>query len=264
MSHRIRLLTLSSVMFLCLSVAVSGCAGLAGAGSDSEPTPTQSVTPSAGTLVAPSASPTPVSTPPEAAGCPSNSGSIPAGADTATIEDVDGDGRPDIQYFSESPTFEYGIQTASGATVSLPDDNAGPGRHSGWSAPLESGVVVTVLDDSRMASLHAFVDCAFVTTRGVDGNAYRFTLNGFGDHGTGVDCSNGNGGRQLLGILATRDSGGLYEITHTVVSVDREGVLATNGSPSAGDGGLAATDPQVVLAMKSRCGDIPTVQTSGR
>ncbi|MGO4103042.1 hypothetical protein AB4Y63_03755 [Leifsonia sp. YAF41] len=266
MSDRKRKLALPALMMLCLSAAATGCAGIPGGAPSSVPTSTSSVgasvTPSAGPTGTPtSAVPVPTAS---AAGCAPNGASVPVGATTATIEDVDGDDKPDVEFYSESPTFEYGIQTASGATFALADDLAGPGRHSGWSAPLESGVVVTVLDDSRTATLHAFVGCAFVTTKGVDGNPYRFTLNGFGDYGTGVQCSNGNGGRQLLGVLATQQSDGLYDIARTVVNVSRDGLVATNGSLATGASGLAASDPQVVLALTSRCGDIPKVQTSGR
>jgi hypothetical protein len=267
MSIRRHTLSLSVLAVLCLSVAVTGCAGVEGAAPSSSPSLSPSaqasVTPSPGaTASATAGAPGPAST--TGAGCAPNDGAIPAGADTATIEDVDGDGKPDIQYFSETPTFEYGIQTASGATISLADDLAGPNRHSGWSAPLENGTVVTVLDDGRAATLHAFVDCGFVTTSGVDGNPYRFLLNGFGDAGTGVECSNGNGGRQLLGVLASRQDSGQYDIAHTVVTVSRDGLLATNGNASPVASNLASTDQQVVLAMKSSCVDIPKVQTSGR
>lgn len=256
-----RNLGLPVLMGLCLSVAMSGCAG-AGEVTGSVPASTTAA------VATPTAEPTD-SAPATAtaaaavAGCPPNGASIPTGADTATIDDVDGDGRPDVEYYSESPTFEYGIQTASGATITLADDLAGPNRHGGWSAVLENETVITVLDDGRSATLHAFVDCGFVTTRGVDGAPYRFLLNGFGDAGTGVECSSGNGGRQLLGVLATRQSDDLYDISHTVVTVPRGGLLATNGSPAPAATDLPASDAQVVAAMRSSCGDVPKVQTSG-
>jgi hypothetical protein len=182
----------------------------------------------------------------------------------AQIEDIDGDGRPDTEFYSESPQFEYGIQTASGATVVLRDDLAGPGKHSGWSAPLESEVVITVLDDSRTATLHAFVDCAFVTTTGLNGKPYSFSLRGFGAYGTGVACSNGNGGRQLLGLLATRGDDGRYDVTKTLVNVSKDGTKALNGGSSQVASDVPADDARVASAMESRCGDIPKVQTSGR
>ncbi|GAA3868708.1 hypothetical protein GCM10022381_10060 [Leifsonia kafniensis] len=260
-----RNLGLPVLLAACVAVGVTGCAGPTGG------TPGPILPSATGATVMPSAGPTDATTSPStptptsttATGCAPNGASIPAGADTATIEDVDGDGKPDVEYYSESPTFEYGIQTASGATISLADDLAGPGRHGGWSALLENETVITVLDDGRTATLHAFVDCGFVTTKGVDGNPYRFLLNGFGETGTGVECSDGNGGRQLIGVLAARDSSGNYGIVNTVVTVSGDGLLATNGTSSTVATGLPESDPQVVAAMGSSCGDIPKVQTSG-
>jgi hypothetical protein len=250
------------LLILGVSLMLVGCTRVA---PDRGSSATQASTPSSGTA-SPTAGPPESTAPPTAApaGCPANGGSIPAEADVATIQDVDGDGRPDAEFYADSPQFEYGIQTASGATIVLRDDLAGPGRHSGWSAPLERELVITVLDDSRTATVHAFVDCAFVTTKGVDGNPYRFLLNGFGDTGTGVACSNGNGGRQLLGLLATRGADNLYSITKTLVNVSKDGTEATNGGSSQVVTGLPADDTQVMAAMTSRCGDIPKVHTSGQ
>lgn len=238
-----------------LSLVLAGCTSV-GPDQGSSATPTAASTASTPTSSAPPTGPS--------AGCAANGGSIPSGSDVATIDDVDGDGRPDTEFYAESPQFEYGIQTASGATIVLRDDLAGPGRHSGWSAPLETEVVITVLDDSRTATLHAFVDCAFVTTKGVDGEPYRFLLNGFGDTGTGVSCATDNGGRQLLGLLASRGDDNLYDITQTLVDVSKDGAEAVNGGSSQVATGLPADDARVTAAMESRCGDVPKVATSGR
>jgi hypothetical protein len=149
-----------------LSLVLAGCA-VTGTQPGSAPSTGQALA-EGSTGVAPSptrATPPTTSAPADAAetGCPANSETIPSGADVATIGDVDGDGRADTEFYPESPRFEYGIQTASGATIVLRDDLAGPGRHSGWSVRRENEVVITVLDDSRTATLHALVDCAFVT-----------------------------------------------------------------------------------------------------
>jgi hypothetical protein len=249
-----------------VSLMLAGCTS---AGPDGGASERPTWTPDSGTAAptvlsseSPSVSPSPPTD--ASAGCPANGGSIPGGADVATIEDVDGDSRPDTEFYAESPQFEYGIQTASGATIVLGDDLAGPATHTGWSAPLESEVVVTVLDDDRTATLHAFVDCAFVTTKGVDGNPYRFLLNGFGDTGTGVACSNGNGGRQLLGLLATRGYDNRYDITKTLVHISKDGTEAVNGYSSQVASGLPADDPQVAAATASQCANILNVHTSGQ
>jgi hypothetical protein len=196
-------------------------------------------------------------------GCPANDARIPDGASTSALADVDGDGEPDMQFYTENPSFAYGVSTASGATYFLADDLAGPGRHSGWSARLESGLVVTVLDDSRTATLHAFVNCAFVNTTAADGSRFDLDLKGFGDQSTGVQCSDGNGGRWLGSVLATRLENGRYNITRTSLDFSADGAVVSNGIVSQIAADVAADDPLVVLAMQSTCGDTPKVATSG-
>jgi len=274
--QRIRL----AVVLAAASLALAGC----GTGS---PAPTSSTTTDAGTATPsepgtpappatlepsePTGAPFPETPLPDASpapvaqgGCPANDVSVPAGADTATIPDVDGDGLDDTEFYTEADVpFGYGIHTASGATAILPDDLAGPNTHSGWSARLANGTVVTVIDDGRAATLHAFVDCRFVTSVGDNGQPYVFLLNGFGQFGTGVACSADSGQRQLLGLLAKRNDAGRYDITSTVVSVSKDGRRATNGATSKVASNLAPSDPQVKAAMSSHCGDIPKVATSG-
>lgn len=211
----------------------------------------------------PSAAP-PAVEPSGATGCPANGVAIPAGSTSGTIPDVDGDGAADTQFYSEFPDFLYGIQTASGMTAFLHDDLAGPGKHSGWSGRLESGLVITMLDDSRTATLHAFVNCEFVTTLGWNDEPYRFSLNGFGDDNTGVQCSNGNGGRQLIGLNAIRQDDGSYDIIRTLVTVSLDGRRVVDTYSSTPLRGVPAADARVNAAMDSQCADIPTVATSGR
>ena len=192
---------------------------------------------------------------------------MPPDADVATIEDVDGDGRADEEFYTEQGTaangFQYGIRTASGAVITLDDDLAGPNTHSGWTSVRQSAIV-TVLDDGRTATLHGFVDCAFVTTENQDGQPYTFGLNGFSDAGTGVECTDENGGPLLAGVLAARQPDGTYTITGTVVHPLDGGLTARNDSTFPIADGLSQDDPQVRLAMTSTCGDVPKVSTSGK
>jgi hypothetical protein len=196
-------------------------------------------------------------------GCPANGVAIPAGATVSAIEDVDGDGLADTQFFQENPEFAYGISTASGATYLLKDSLAGPNTHSGWSAPLESGLVVTVLDDGRSARLNTFIDCAFVATTAADGSDLNLYLSGFGDAGTGIECTEGNGGRWLSYVQATRLDTGRYTITGTSIDVSPDGATASFGYSSEIATDIAADDPRVDVAMRSSCGDVPKVATSG-
>ena len=184
------------------------------------------------------------------------------GADTSPIGDVDFDGRADTQFFAEEPDFLYGISTASGATYMVRTDLAGPGKHSGWSAQLESGLVVTVLDDSRTATLHTFVDCAFQTTTTPDGSDASINLTGMTD-AHGVQCSSGNGGRWLNETVAIRLESGLFTITSSSINFSADGTTATRGTPYEVTTDLPADDPRVASASRSACGDIPKVSTSG-
>ena len=286
----------TTVLILALGIALSACTPTDTDAVHRTPTPTASASASASSADHATPSPSPASsTPPSAdsssnnnsgsdspiaatpapaatntvpdvysAGCPANGVSIPAGAETSAIDDVDGDGKPDTQFFTEEPDFFYGISTASGATVMIRSDLAGPGKHSGWSARLESGLVVTVLDDSRAATLHAFVNCAFVTTTEADGSAADLYLTGFGDDNTGVQCYSGNGGRWVYGVLATRLTSGRYTITRSYLTFSKDGSTVTLSPATEEATDIAADDPRVALAMKSSCGDVPKVATSGR
>jgi hypothetical protein len=213
-----------------------------------------------------SAAPAPIATPPASTyteGCAPNNTVIPAGAETSLIDDVDFDGRADTQFFAEEPDFLYGISTASGATYTLRTDLAGPGKHSGWTATLESGLVVTVLDDSRTATLHTFVNCAFQTTTTADGERLSIDLTGGMDN-QGVQCSSGNGGRWLNATRAARIESGLFTISSSSIDFNHDGTTATISAPAQVATDVPADDPQVALATQSRCGDTPKVATSGR
>lgn len=265
------------LLTLAVGMALTACAPTGSGLSTEAPTttattgasPTTSATPSAVSSTSP---PSPLPSPSTpgnsatgAAGCIPNGIAIPAGATTAIIGDVDGDQQPDTEFYTEVGAFRYGIHTASGATVLLPDDLAGPGAHSGWSAPLDGpAIVATVLDDGRSASLHAFINCSFVTTMGTDGQPYRFLLNGFGEHGTGVACNNRNGGTLIEGALAQKRGDGLYDIQWTHINMSADGTTATNGTTETRYAGLAESDPLVKQAMGSYCNDVPKVSTSGR
>lgn len=260
------------IIGIVLAFALTGCGSAGGP----EATPALSDAPNATpSTMAPSAVPSPsgeatgshASPSPTSAtvtGCPANDVPVPADAALETIQDIDLDGLPDAQFYSEVDGFFYGIRTASGATILLKDDLAGPNTHSGWTSIREGGTV-TILDDGRTATLHAFIDCAFVTTTDAGGTAYRFGLNGFSDYGTGVECTDQNGGALLYGVLASRQSDDLYDLVGTQIILNENGRIARN-SPYKWDiaQGLPRDDEQVSLAMRSTCGETPIAHTSGR
>jgi hypothetical protein len=243
-----------------LLTACTGQPSAAGGSSSATASPSNAADPSS----APAPSASAATTGP--AGCSNGTTQLPDGADTASIGDVDGDGKADTAFFAEASSgFEYGIRTAAGGVVTLKDDLAGPGRHSGWTATLgEPGVAVTVLDDGRTATLHAFAGCRFVPTIGADGEPYRFGLNGFSEAGTGVACDDRSGVRELQGVLAKRRADGRYDIRWTRIDVSADGTRATNGPTQTRWTGLAGGDARVRAAMGSSCAGAPKVGTSGR
>jgi hypothetical protein len=188
---------------------------------------------------------------------------MPEGAVTAEIGDVDGDGENDLQWYSEATVpFVYGITTASGATITLEDPLPGANRHSGWTAQLHNGVVVTVLDDGRGAALYALVDCAFVTPIGVDARPYTFDMQNLRGFGTGVGCLEVEGGLELNGLQVTENRGNSHSLLSTGITVSTDGLTAMNGY-TAVEPSLDPDDRRVTLAKTSSCADTPVVRTSG-
>lgn len=224
--------------------------------SSSAPAPTVTATVTASTTPSPATSVA-------GKGCLPNGASIPAGADTARVGDVDETDSDSTEFYSEQPGFEFGVRTGGGAVVVQRDDLAGPATHSGWITRFPNGVLA-VLDDGRDATLHAFVHCGFTTPKGVDGKPYMFTLNGFGSYGTGVECGTDvDGTPKLLGVNAVKVSGG-YRIDTTEVTVSADGLTAKNKKTVKGTRTYAADGEAVALAKTSTCRDVPKVHTSGR
>ncbi len=257
--------TMNAAAALTAVLLLAGCATAAPGEAPSSSATTSSPMPS-GAPASATATPGSGATDEPANGCSNGGGAVPAGAATATIPDVDGDDEPDTEFFAEAPgPFTYGIRTSAGGVATLRDDLAGPGVHSGWTAAIDGPVGhVTVLDDGRTATLHAWVGCRFVTPVGTDGRPYRFGLNGFSEYGTGVACVPTGAGRSLAGVLARRADDGRYDIELTTVEVSADGTRATNGPTETRWTGLAASDPRVRAAMRSSCDGVPEVRTSGR
>ena len=229
------------------------------------PTPTATVTSASAPTATATGAPSPVSSQQGGGkGCSPNGVRIPDGADTASIDDVDETDSGATEFSSETPVFEFGVHTKSGATIVLRDDLAGPAMHNGWMARFATNILA-VIDDGRGATLHAFVDCRFVQPRGVNGTPYSFALNGLGTTGTGVGCASFvDGTKKLVGLDAVRLANGRYRIDSTEVKVSADGRTATNGPVERGRTTYAADSEQVRQANRSTCGDVPIVHTSGR
>ena len=241
----------------------------AGATGTATATPTQTPTisstpfpPSTGTAAGP--------------GCAATPGeSMPAGATTALISDLDGDGKDDTEWMSQDPDFRFGITTASGATFSVKDTLAGPNGHNGWTATLGNGANVAVVDDGRTARLFGIAECRFVTPVGVDGKNYEFDMHNFRGNGTGVGCRpadvNGSGEQrglatqlQLGGYQVLANADGTSTVRFTTVIVAPDSSVATNGNTTTVVANVAADDPAVTLANRSSCLTVPVVSTDGK
>jgi hypothetical protein len=187
------------------------------------------------------------------AGCAPTAAGIPAGAVTATTTDVDGDGRPDVEWARVVVgALEFGVRTASGATASASYSFAGPAERTVAIARLANGAVVAVPSDHRGAQLFAFADCRFVHPVGVDGNPYAFDQQDLRGNGTGVGCLAG----RLLGFQVTGPSGD-RTVEGTVVTVSPDGRSATNGATETIARHLGDDADVVRLASQATCSPAP-------
>jgi hypothetical protein len=202
---------------------------------------------------------------PAAAGCGTGHARIPAGASTATIGDVDHDGRPDTEFISTHPRLEYGIRTDAGdlATITV----TGSGTVSGWTATGFDGPLfpLTVIDNGKQADLYAFIGCRFIRTLTTTGAPFTFRLghSAVPGPGTGVACTDQNGGRLLARADAVALADGRYDIRWTTIHYTDQGHHATYQPPAETRySGLHPDDPPVAAADRSSCLDTPIVHGS--
>jgi len=208
---------------------------------------------------APSDAPTagPTTRPTTGAGCAPGGPRVPPGADVAPVADVDGDGRPDEAWLSTGPARRFGIRTASGATFDTPVDSASP-----IAAAAVVGIVqaerlpIAIVDTGREAMLLTLVDCAAEPVVDEHGEPYRFDR-GFSGYGTGVGCTEVDGGRlRLAGLDAVSDDqGATFDVRRTWVDLDPTGHVATNGADEVVARDAAADSAVVRTAQEVSCGD---------
>lgn len=98
-----------------------------------------------------------------AVGCSPTTATTPEGASAAPIQDVDGDGKRDTEWAVQKRggTLQFGITTASGATVSAEQGFAGGGGRSFVVGTLANGVVVAITSEGRDSPVYTFSGCAF-------------------------------------------------------------------------------------------------------
>lgn len=198
-----------------------------------------------------------------AAGCTTPGSGAPAGAVSKQVDDLDGDGRPDVVWIADAQgdgQVSVGVTTAAGGSTAVAFDSASPVRRSVLVADAdEQGPVELFFDDGRSVGLHAFVDCTIVPVEDQEGAPYTFSL-GFTDHGTGVGCIDTPDGRRLAGLDRGEQVGSTVPWTSTVVDLD--GTVATNGAEAEGSYTVPADDAEIALLSTVTCGD-RTVDADG-
>ena len=257
MSQRLVPVALFAVVVSSAAVLLSGCFLIPSptpTATGAPPVSTSSSTPSTALSPTPTATNTATAT---GGGCPANSASLPAGAVSHPTIDVDGDGRPDTEWISDTPSLEFGVTTASGATFSYPLSTASPAGREGLIAQLNDHRIVSLVDDNRAAYVHFFVNCAWVETKNFQGAQYVFDFNDFAGTGSGVGCSLG----YVVQYQATL-SGGTYTVTKTPLNLNTDGSKASAGTTSTVVSGVAASDSRVKVAQEISCETV-TVANGG-
>jgi hypothetical protein len=182
---------------------------------------------------------------------------MPAGAIPRTTIDVDGDGLADTEWVTTTPSLEFGVTTASGATYSFPLSTAAPTARVGFIARLNDHRIVALTDDNRSASVHFFVSCGWVTTKDSHGNQFPLDYNDFASTGSGVGCSLG----YVVQFQATM-TGSTYTVTKRPLNLNATGSFASFGPPVTVGTGLAASDSRVTVAQSLTCESV-TVANGG-
>lgn len=190
-------------------------------------------------------------------GC-TNTATMPAGAVTGPISDVDQDGRSDTQFYGAiGGRSVYGIRTSAGGVYTIRDTLRGLRTHSGFTAYLLGDGFVSVIDDKETAELYAFRDCRFVQPQHKTGGAYTFALGAKSTSGTGIACNDLNGGPILERATAKKRANGRYDIVWSTVQVSEDGKTAYRqagvGSSLVRWSDLKASDVRVRDARASHC-----------
>jgi hypothetical protein len=246
---------------------LAGCAPTPGAGPTAPASPAGTTAGAAPTAPAVRAttppSPAPSTTaaasgaPAGTAGCDNGRTTIPAGARTVRVNDIDGDGRQDTAFFTTSKPWEFGFATAAGGVYTTPDRQTPTGRHSAWTVGTDGfpGRAI-VVDDGLGAVLLTFQHCGFAPLTAKDGSALSIAIgarSAAGDATTGVACNDRNGGVLIEAAQARLRSDGRYDIAWSTLEPIGTPTGATFSAPEVRYRGLPATDVRVQQARTSIC-----------
>lgn len=182
---------------------------------------------------------------------------MPAGAVSHKTIDVDGDGIADTEWISTTPTLEFGVTTASGATFAYPLASASPAAREGFIARLNYHRIVSIVDDGRAAYVHFFVNCAWVTTKHTNGSQYVLDFNDFNGTGSGVGCILGYVNSYNVTTTSTGDT-----VTATPLDLNGTGSVASPGAKTTIVTNASSSDPKVKVAQEISCGSV-TVANGG-
>ena len=256
--------TPSTVLVATAMLVLASCGGAAGVATTRPATTitTTTVAPAPTTTVAPAPTTTVAPAPTTAPGCTGGSTTIPTGAASNQVVDVDGDGRPDTAWIltDTSGVVTVGVVTSAGGGTDRTWNSASPVMRSVLVVDINDTTPPLFLaDDGRTVQLWAFTDCTIADVLNVQGGPYEFSL-GFTDVGTGVGCATVDGVHELVGLNVTGESADTVSWSSTVVVVS--GTEARNGTVTTGTFASPEDDAAIALLHTVAC-DGQTIGTDG-
>lgn len=261
MSKRLSPIAFLAAAGIAVAMLVSGCSIFPSPAPAPTTAPTSSA-PAAPPATTPRAAP-PATTPPTptaaptAAGCAPTTATMPAGAVSRTTIDVDGDGVADTEWVTTTPSLQFGVTTASGATYSFSLNTASPAARVGFIARLNDHRIVALTDDNRSASVHFFVNCGWVTTKDSHGAPFALDFNDLAGTGSGVGCSFG----YVVQFQATNSATG-WKVTKRPLNLNSTGSFASFGPATVVVANASASDSRVKVAQALTCESV-TVANGG-
>lgn len=215
---------------------LTGCVGTTGSAQAAPPAPTTTVTSQAGSAASARPASTVTSSAATPTGCERTEAGIPAGAKTKTTIDVDGDGKPDTEWFTAST---FGITTSSGATSTVKPSISGAADPMALTGKLKgTDTVIVLIAGSRDVQTFRWLDCKIQPVVDEHDVQWRFDLTGQHGDGVGTEDSNGDGEDTLVGYELSpqgdTEPGQTVKITTTTININ--GLTA-----SAGGSGTSTT-----------------------
>jgi hypothetical protein len=246
-----------------LTAAAAGLAlvlGVAACSDDSDDS-SASASSSTSTTVAPSTttSATGGTTTSAPGGCAvSTHGSVPTGAASREVRDLDGDGQADTVFVTAGADGgkQFGVVTAGGllSTWTAADASGADPSVLGVVDADQDGHPEIWVNPGRHVVLLTFTDCALQPFRNAQNQPYEFSI-GFEDTGTGVGCIDvdHDGRRDLVGLEGGEAKDGKVAWTRTIVELD--GTRARNGATDSGTYTSPKDDAAIALLHQVTCGD---------